>query len=121
MPSASRTKPRPAAEDATRNRRTSESGISKSLRTSVSGRDSMPASVWVALLGLGAVGVVIPGPVPLGASFVLMGAALLWPGFLARFGGWLARRLPGIWRVPIAFVDPLRSDMQRRYPGSVRA
>ena len=38
-------------------------------------------------MGLGAVGVVIPGPVPRGASFVLVGAAFVWPGLIARFGG----------------------------------
>jgi hypothetical protein len=83
--------------------------------------DGLPKDLGVALIGLGALGVVIPGPIPLGASFILVGAAFLWPGLLARFGGWLARRLPGMWRVLIDFVDHLRADLQRRYPGSVRA
>jgi hypothetical protein len=83
--------------------------------------EALPKDLGVALMGLGVVGVAIPGPVPLGASFILMGAAFLWPGSLARFGGWLARRLPGIVRLLINFVDHLRSDLNRRYPGSVRA
>jgi hypothetical protein len=83
--------------------------------------DALPKDLGVALVGLGLVGVLIPGPVPLGASFILMGAAFLWPGSLARFGGWLARRLPGIFRLLIDFVDHLGSDLNRRYPGSVRA
>jgi hypothetical protein len=66
-------------------------------------------------------GVIIPGPILLGTSFVLMGAAFLWPGLVARLGGWLARRLPRIVRVLVDFVDHLRSDLARRYPGSVPA
>jgi len=81
----------------------------------------LPKDLGVALMGLGVVGVVIPGPVPPGALFILMGAAFLWPGSLARFGGWLARWLPGILRALIDFVDHLRSDLKRRYPDSVRA
>ena len=72
-------------------------------------------------MGLGAVGVVIPGPVPRGASFVLVGAAFVWPGLIARFGGRFARWFPRILRVLIGFVDYLRYDSERRYPGSIRA
>jgi hypothetical protein len=79
---------------------------------------ALPKDLGVALMGLGALGVVIPGPVPLGASLILAGAVLLWPGALARFGGWLARRLPGVFRVLIGLVEHLRSDLQRRYPAS---
>jgi hypothetical protein len=81
----------------------------------------LPKDLGVVLTGLGAVGLVIPGPIPPGILFVLLGAAFLWPGILARFGGWLARWFPGILRVLIGFVDQLRSDLQRRYPGWVRA
>jgi len=83
--------------------------------------DGLPKDLGVALMGLGVVGVVIPGPIPLGASFILMGAVFLWPRFVARFGGWLASRLPGMLRVLTDFVDHLQSDLKRRYPGSVRA
>jgi hypothetical protein len=83
--------------------------------------DALPKDLGAALMGLGAVGVAIPGPIPLGASFILMGAAFLWPGLVARFGGWFARRFPGVLRVLNGFVDHLLSDLSRRYPGSVRA
>jgi len=83
--------------------------------------DGLPKDLGVALMGVGAVGVVIPGPIPLGAPFIFMGTVFLWPRFLARFGGWLARRLPGMLRFLIDFVDHLRSDLQRRYPDSVGA
>jgi hypothetical protein len=81
----------------------------------------LPNDLGVALLGLGLLGVVIPGPIPLGASFILMGTAFLWPGLVARFGGCLASRLPGLFRLLIDFVDHLRSDLKRRHPGSLRA
>lgn len=80
----------------------------------------LPSDLGISLLSLGAVGVVIPGPVPLGASFVLLGAVVLWPGLLIRTGGPLARKCPCIFRVLIDFTDHYRSDLDRRYPGSLR-
>jgi hypothetical protein len=80
--------------------------------------EKLPRDVAVAVLSLGVVGVVIPGPVPLGASFVLLGGVLLWPGVLARMGGPLARRCPFVFHVLIDFADHLRADLDRRYPNS---
>jgi hypothetical protein len=75
--------------------------------------------VGVALIGLGAIGVAIPGPIPPGASFVLLGVVFVWPGLLARFAGPLARRFPRLFRFLIGFVDHLRIDLKRRYPCAV--
>ena len=80
----------------------------------------LPRDLGMSLVVLGAVGVAIPGPVPLGASFVLLGTVVLCPGLLARTGGPIARKCPRIFRVLIAFTDHLRSDLARRYPGSLR-
>lgn len=80
----------------------------------------LPRDLALALLSLGAVGLVIPGPVPLGSSFVVLGTVVLWPSLLARTGGPLARRCPRIFRVLIGFADDLRTDLERRYPGSFR-
>jgi hypothetical protein len=66
------------------------------------------------------VGVIIPGPVPLGASFILLGTVALCPGLLARMGGPLARGCPGAFRILIDFSDHLRADLARRYPGSLK-
>jgi hypothetical protein len=81
----------------------------------------LPPDLGVALMGLGLVGMVIPGPIPPGASFVLLGAAILSPGLAARFGGCLEGRLVGLLRLLIDFVDRLRTDLRKRYPGSVQA
>jgi hypothetical protein len=75
--------------------------------------------VGVALIGLGAIGIVIPGPIPPGTSFVVLGVLFIWPGLLARFAGSLARRFPVLFRFLIGFVDHLQIDLERRYPGSV--
>jgi hypothetical protein len=80
----------------------------------------LPRDLGIALISLGMVGVVIPGPVPLGASFVVLGTVILWPGVLARTGGPLARRCPRVFRVLVDFTDDLRADLERRYPGSLR-
>jgi hypothetical protein len=71
------------------------------------------------LIGLGVIGVVIPGPIPPGASFALLGVVFVWPGLLARFAGPSARRLPRLFRFLIGFVDDLQIDLDQRYPGAV--
>ena len=81
----------------------------------------LPKDLAVTLISLGFVGVAIPGPVPPGASFILLGAVILWPGLLVKTGGPLARRFPGVFRMLIQFTDHLQSDLARRYPGSRRA
>jgi hypothetical protein len=81
---------------------------------------SLPKDLGVSLISLGVIGVVIPGPVPLGASFILLGTVALCPGLLARTGGPLARRCPRVFRVLIDFTDHFRADLARRYPGSLR-
>lgn len=81
--------------------------------------EGLPRDLGCVLIGLGAVGVAIPGPIPPGASFVLLGVIFLRPGLIVRFAGSLARRFPRLFRFLIAFVDDLRTDLRRRYPGSV--
>jgi hypothetical protein len=80
----------------------------------------LPWDLGLSLVSLGAIGVLIPGPVPLGASFVLLGGVALCPGLLARTGGPLARRYPCVFHVLIGFTNHLRSDLNRRYPGSLK-
>jgi hypothetical protein len=81
--------------------------------------EGLPRDLGIVLLGLGTIGVAIPGPVPPGASFVMLGAVLLRPGLLARFAGSLAARFPRLFRFLIDFVERLRIDLKRRYPGSI--
>jgi hypothetical protein len=80
----------------------------------------LPRDLGIILIGLGAVGIVIPGPIPPGVSFVLLGALVLYPALIERLG-WLAARLPGMFRFLISLVKRLRADLARRYPGSVAA
>jgi hypothetical protein len=81
---------------------------------------SLPKDLGISLIGLGAVGVIIPGPVPLGATFVVLGAVVLWPCLLARTGGPLARTCPSVFRVLVNFTDHLKDDLNHRYPSSRR-
>jgi hypothetical protein len=83
--------------------------------------DALPKDLGVTLLVFGALGVVIPGPVPPGFSFILLGVIALRPGILARSGAPLARRFSGVFRLLIGLVTHFRSDLARRYPGSVPA
>jgi hypothetical protein len=80
--------------------------------------EGLPKDVGVILLGLGALGIAIPGPIPSGASFVLLGVLFLRPGLIVRFAGPLAGRFPRLFGFLIDFVDHLRIDLERRYPGS---
>jgi hypothetical protein len=81
--------------------------------------DGLPRDVGVALIGLGTIGIAIPGPIPPGVSFVLLGTVFLWPRLIARLAGPLARRFPRLSRFLIDFVDDLRTDLERRYPGII--
>lgn len=81
--------------------------------------DGMPRDLGIVLIVLGVVGIAIPGPIPPGASFVLLGIVFLRPGLVARFAGPLAARCPRVFRLLIGFVDDLRTGLERRYPGAV--
>ena len=78
----------------------------------------LPKDLGLILIGLGTVGVAIPGPIPPGISFVILGAIVLCPGLIKRLG-WLARSFPGAFRLLTSLVKRLRADLKRRYPGPV--
>jgi hypothetical protein len=79
----------------------------------------LPRDLGVALISLGLVGVAIPGPVPLGSTFVVLGTVVLCPGLVGRTAGPLARRCPRVFRVLLDFTEDFRDDLERRYPGSL--
>ena len=79
----------------------------------------LPMDLGTSLLVIGTFGVIIPGPVPPGFSFILLGVVVLRPSILARTGAPLAHRFPRAFRLLIGLVTRFRSDLARRYPGSV--
>ncbi len=81
----------------------------------------LPKDMAVMLISLGLVGVAIPGPIPPGASFILLGTVILWPNVLVRTGGPLAHRFPRVFRMLVHFASDLHRDLDRRYPDSQRA
>jgi hypothetical protein len=83
--------------------------------------DGLPHDLAVTLLLVGTFGIVIPGPVPPGFSFILLGTIAFQPTLLARSGAPLARRFPRLFCVLIGLVRHFRLDLEGRYPGSVPA
>ncbi|MGP0066326.1 MAG: hypothetical protein ACLQGP_22320 [Isosphaeraceae bacterium] len=81
--------------------------------------DGLPKDLGITLLVLGMFGVAIPGPVPPGFSFILLGVIALQPCLIERFGGPMARRFPRVFRVLVGLVTRFRSDLASRYPGTV--
>jgi hypothetical protein len=80
----------------------------------------LPRDVGAVVLGLGTAGLVIPGPIPPGVPFVVLGVILLRPSLVSSFGEALARRYPRFFRLVIRLIDRLLTDLARRYPGSIR-
>lgn len=114
------TSPRtPATTPPRRERPSIESGSAPALHLELARKvEGLPKDLGVALIGLGVIGIAIPGPIPPGASFVLLGLVFLRPGLIVRFAGPIARRFPRLVRFLIGFVDDLRLALERRYPGS---
>jgi len=81
--------------------------------------DGLPNDLGVTLVVLGLFGAVIPGPIPPGASFIVMGTIILRPSLLSRSGAPLSRRFPTVFRVLVGMVRQFRLDLARRYPGSI--
>jgi hypothetical protein len=76
----------------------------------------LPRDVGAAFLVLGAIGMVIPGPVPPGISFVAVATAILWPGLVRPWERWLRRRFPAFHRRLVAQIERFRTSLERRYP-----
>ena len=76
--------------------------------------DALPKDLGVTLLVLGTFGVVIPGPVPPGFSFILLGIIALRPSILARSAAPLASRFSGVFHLLIGLVTHFRFDLARR-------
>lgn len=88
-------------------------GLHQELARQVEG---LPRDIGAILIGLGAVGIAIPGPIPSGTPFLAMGLIATFPRLIARMGGPFARRFPKLFRFLVDFVARLRIDLTRRYP-----
>jgi hypothetical protein len=80
----------------------------------------VPKEVGVILLGIGVVGVAVPGPIPPGLPVVLLGTCILCPSIVSLLGR-LARTFPRLFQVLSRFIERLMLDLERRYPAPVRA
>ena len=77
----------------------------------------LPPDVGALLVGAGAAGLIIPGPIPPGTPFLVLGTVILCPALVVKLGAWLARKWPALFRFMIAFIHRFRLQLARRYPG----
>ncbi|HET6881061.1 MAG TPA: hypothetical protein VFI31_12945 [Pirellulales bacterium] len=77
----------------------------------------LPRDVGFSMWALGAAGMVIPGPVPMGGVLVAVGTFFVWPRLLDRWGEPLARRFPRLYNGLSFPVERFQNDLERRYPG----
>lgn len=80
--------------------------------------EEMPRDVGWLLLAAGLIGEIAPGVI--GTPFWLMGSLILWPGAGKRVESWLESRAPGLLRGGRRQVGRFLSDLERRYPPSLR-
>ena len=80
--------------------------------------NQLPRDVGIVLITVGVVGLVIPGPVPPGTTFLVVGAVFLSPRLLRPCSGYLRRRIPVVYQAFEGQVSRFHSDLERRYPGS---
>jgi hypothetical protein len=81
--------------------------------------ESLPKDLGAVLISFGLIGIAIPGPFPPGTVFVLLGVLFCQPRWVNGLAGRLARKCPRSFRCLTEFVESLRVDLERRYPGSV--
>ena len=74
----------------------------------------LPPEVGAVLVGVGVVGLILPGPV--GAPLILAGGLVLIPRVFGHLEGWLHKRFPKSHRIGLRYVDRFIDDYERRYP-----
>jgi hypothetical protein len=78
----------------------------------------LPPEVGVVLMGVGVLGVMLPGP--MGTPLVLAGGLVLVPGAFHGTERWVARKFPSMHRAGMKYVDRFLDDFERRYPPNDR-
>jgi hypothetical protein len=74
----------------------------------------LPPEVGAVLLGVGFVGLIIPGPV--GTPLILAGGIALIPSVFGRVESWLHKKFPKSHRVGMKYVDRFIDDYEKRFP-----
>lgn len=74
----------------------------------------LPTPVGVVLMGVGVVGLIIPGPI--GTPFILAGGMVLAPRVFGKVNGFVERRCPEFHRAGMHAVERFVTDLEKRYP-----
>jgi hypothetical protein len=79
----------------------------------------LPPEIGVLLIVVGTAGILLPGPV--GSPFLVAGGIALWPSGFRRVERWFMKVAPRMYQTGIQQIEQFLSDLERRYPGSVRS
>ena len=74
----------------------------------------LPAGVGVILMGIGAVGLIVPGPI--GTPFILAGGLVLAPRIFGAVDRCVQHRLPTFYWTGMEAVERFMDDFEKRYP-----
>ncbi len=74
----------------------------------------LPPEVGAVLVGVGMVGVVLPGP--MGTPLIIMGGLVLLPSVFGKLDHWLHRKFPRSHRVGLKYVHRFIDDFEKRFP-----
>jgi len=78
----------------------------------------LPSEVGVLLAMVGLGGIMLPGPV--GSPFLLAGGLVLWPSGFGKAERWFQKRFPRMHREGVHQIERYLTDLEHRYPGSIR-
>jgi hypothetical protein len=78
---------------------------------------NLPTPVGLLLLGLGVVGVILPGP--MGAPLVVASGLVLAPRTFTKVEKCVRRRFPQMHKAGLAIVERYVNDLEKRYPTKV--
>lgn len=92
-------------------------GAETERRSTIDMIKNLPTPVGLLLLGLGVVGVILPGP--MGAPLVVAGGLVLAPRTFTKVEKYFQRRFPQFHEAGLAIVERYVEDLEKRYPTKV--
>lgn len=101
---------------ATETQRASSSADDEAVNATRDRLRKLPPEVGVVLMGVGILGVMLPGP--MGTPLVLAGGLVLVPRAFHGTERWVARKFPAMHRAGMKYVDRFLDDFERRYPSN---